>query len=173
MAPVANISLLDSVLLLSTPPTPAVRLEGATEAVICWDYKEVLPWLPGLGLKEGTWGWECGLQLPAAESELWSSSKETEGIGLSKRQDIWLLAQSYYSIGIRSCTNPSSGHLFLCLWSENKNPCAPLGSREDWPLLLRSATCRLPSTTVLFIPFLDPAQRRQMRRLWELGHLSQ
>lgn len=70
MAPVANISLLDSVLLLSTLPTPAVRLDGAMEAVICWDYKEVLPWLPGSGLKEGTWGWECGLQLPAAESEL-------------------------------------------------------------------------------------------------------
>lgn len=87
MAPVANISLLDSVLLLSTPPTPAVRLEGAPEAVICWDYKEVLPWLPGLGLKEGTCGWECGVQLPAAESELWSSSKEAEGIGLSQRQD--------------------------------------------------------------------------------------
>ena len=108
MAPVANISLLDSVLLLSPPPTPAVRLEGATEAVICWDYKEMLCWLPGSGLKEGTCGWECGVQLPAAESEPWSSSKEAE-IGLSQRQDIWLLTQYYYySIGIRSCTNSSS-----------------------------------------------------------------
>lgn len=81
MAPVANISLLDSVLLLSMPPSPAVRLEGATEAVICWDYKEELPWLPGSGLQEGTRGRECGLQLPAAESELGSSSKGAEGLG--------------------------------------------------------------------------------------------
>lgn len=67
MAPVANISLLDAVLLFSTPPTLSVRLEGAPEAIMCWDYKEVLPWLPGSGLKEGRWEW--GLQLPAAESE--------------------------------------------------------------------------------------------------------
>lgn len=67
MAPVANIS---------TPPNPAVRREGAMEVIICWDYKEVLPWIPGSDLKEGTCGWECGLQLLAAES------KEAEGTGL-------------------------------------------------------------------------------------------
>lgn len=70
MAPVANIFLLDAVLLLSMPPTPAVRLEGAKEAIIGCNYKEVLPWLPGSGLKEGTCGWECRLQLLAAESGL-------------------------------------------------------------------------------------------------------
>lgn len=110
MAPIANISLLDAVLLLSTPPTPTVRLEGATEAIICWDYKEVLPWLPGSGLKEGRCQWEWGLQLPAAESELWSYIKEAEGTGLPQWQDIWLLAQSYYcSVGIQ----------FVQIWVHN------------------------------------------------------